>query len=167
MPKEAKQYRLESETIAEIGLYSRLQRMDYTTFVEQAVLERIKQARQDTGVDSREVAKHAGQDGAVLCKLFALGEKQPLAWSPAEQKMREFVRVHAAFFYDHQEEPRHEAMRFLWPQIDGLVTAWERDYWAPGLAMQRIYRDNKIEPPLWPPNEVKGEDNGKRNKERH
>lgn len=152
MPREPKQYRLETETIAEIDLYSRLQRLEYTTFVEQAVMERIRQAKRETGVDSHEITRVAGQDGAVLLRLFIMGERKvTLTWMPAEEKMRQFVRRHAAFFYTSQDEPRDEAMRFLWPQIGAVMAEWDADYWQPGRTMQKIYRANGIEPPQWPP----------------
>lgn len=162
MPREPKQYRLETETIAEIDLYSRLQRLEYTTFVEQAVMERIRQAKKDTGIDSHEITRVAGQNGAVLLRLFIMAERKvTLTWTPEEEKMRQFVRRHAVFFYNDRDEPRDEAMRFIWPQLGAIMAEWSGDYWRPGRTMQEVYRKNGIEPPQWPPkNEATRENDG-------
>lgn len=153
MPRVAKQYRLETETVAEIDLYSRLQRLEYTTFVEQAVMERIRQAKlQHPNVDSHYISKWAANGGQVALRLFRLAEKQiSMAWQPSEEPLRRFVAVHSAFFYDG-DEPLDFAVTYIWPLVDQLAANWPgADYWQPGMAMQKIYLANGIEPPQWPP----------------
>jgi hypothetical protein len=144
---------METEVVAEIDLFSRLQKMEYTTFVEQAVIAKIEEIKTKyPEIDAHYVSKWAGSPGQVTLRLFRLAEKRiTLAWQPSEEPLRRFVSVHSAFFYEG-DEPLDFAVEYLWPVVDELRSGWPGDdYYAAGKKMQGIYRKHGKPAPEWPP----------------